>query len=149
MDARALYNLFNVLPRPSENARYALAKEAVDEAFGSLAALCALLDYEAAGDLENLDAVTSDLPTVIALPVLLRIFGRGQDDKGSSGTWDVTSLLGVSDREYRDACLGGFGRAEESGPMVARKVVDVLKERCDVKGGRLVHWLEGRATTSD
>jgi hypothetical protein len=148
MDARTLYNLFNVLPRPNEDARYALAKEAVDEAFGSLAALCALLDFEAAGELGNLDGVTSDIPTVIALPVLLRIFGRDQDEK-EIGSWNVPSLLDVSDKEYREACLGGFGRAEECGPMIARKVLDILMERRDAKNERFIHWLEGRASTAD
>ncbi|KAF8497672.1 hypothetical protein JB92DRAFT_3084651 [Gautieria morchelliformis] len=146
MDARALYNVFNVLPRPNEDARYALAREAVDEAFGGLAALCALLDYEAAGDLENLEGVTADLPTVIALPVLFRIFGRGQE---SGASWDVPSLLGVTEQQYRDACLGGFGRAEECGPTVARRVLDVVKERHDARCERLIHWLEGRANLGD
>ena len=149
MDARALYNLFNVLPRPNGNSRYVLAREAVDEAFGGLAAMCALLDYEAAGNLENLDGATADLPTVIALPVLLRIFGRGQDEKGSGEAWDVPSMLGVTEKKYRGEYLGGFGMAEEGGPMVAKCVLDVLVERHDVKCERLIHWLEGRANSGD
>jgi hypothetical protein len=146
MDARALYNLFNVLPRPSEQARYALAREAVDEAFGGLAALCALLDYETAGNLENLDGATADLPTVIALPVLLRIFGGGRE---SGASWDVPSLLGMTEQQYRDACLGGFGRAEECGPTVAKRVLDVVEKRHDARCERLIHWLEGRANLGD
>ena len=145
MDARALYNLVNVLPRPSEDSHYALAREAVDEAFGGLAALCALLDYEAAGNLENLDGVTADLPTVIALPVLLRIFGGLEDHKEGGDAWDVPALLGMTDKEYRDKCLGGFTRAEECGPLVARNVLSVLLERRNSKCERLIHWLEGRA----
>lgn len=150
MDARALYNLFNVLPRPSDDSRYALAREAVEEAFGGLAALCALLDYEAAGNLEKLDMVTSDIPTVIALPVLLRIFGGGQDGSGSGESLDLLSLLEVTEQTYRDTYLGGFGVAEEAGPEVARCVLDVLVERHDAnKYERLIQWLESRANLGD
>lgn len=151
MDARLLYNLFNVLPRPSEDNRYVLAREAVDEAFRGLASLCALLDYEAAGNLEieNLDGITTDLPTVIALPVLLRIFGRGEEEKGSTEAWDVPLLLGVTDQEYRSRYLGGFGMAEEGGPGVAKCILDTLVERHDAKCERLIQWLEGRANVGE
>ncbi|KAF8577998.1 hypothetical protein K439DRAFT_507100 [Ramaria rubella] len=147
-DARSLYNLLNVFPRPHENSRYAIAREAVDEAFGSLAALCALLDYEAAGDLEDLEVATADLPTVIALPVLLRILA-GQCKEESAESWTVPALLGVTDQEYRDACLSGFGRAEECSPLVAKRVLDALVIRRDARCERIIHWLEGRTSLGD
>ncbi|KAF8513174.1 hypothetical protein BU17DRAFT_53602 [Hysterangium stoloniferum] len=144
-DARALHDLFNALPRPQDTSRYALAREAVDEAFSGLAALCALLDREASGDVEELDALTVDLPTVIAIPVFLRIFVRREGDQ----ELNIWALLGLEEQEYRDACLSGFGRAEECGPQVARRTLEALTQQGAAVDGHFIHWLESRASLDD
>lgn len=147
-DARALYDVLTSLPRPSPNSRCVLAREAVDEAFGSLAALCALLDWEAADDQEDLEVLTADLPTVIALPVLLRIFAARQpDDHGSKEPLSIPLMLGLAEQEYRDVCLSGFGKAEECGPLVAKRVLDSLVGQQAASCDRFVRWLQGRASS--
>lgn len=145
-DARAVLELFQQFPRPNDSSRYALAREAVEEAYSGLAALCALLDCEVNGDLEDLEAITADLPTVIALPILLRMFVRHETD-GSGDT--VAGLLGVPEQEYRSACLTGFSRAEECGPVVAKRILDGLKQRQVVNDDRFVGWLENRISLED
>ncbi|KIJ49581.1 hypothetical protein M422DRAFT_27948, partial [Sphaerobolus stellatus SS14] len=136
-DAKALFELFKQLPQPKESSKYALAREAVEEAYSGLAGLCALLDCEARGEVEDLENITNDLPTVIALPILLRMFAI---EAGS-----VAAMLGVTEEEYRNACLSGFGRAEECGPLVAKRVLDTL-ERQEHLDDRFAVWLEHRAS---
>ncbi|GJJ06376.1 hypothetical protein Clacol_000567 [Clathrus columnatus] len=148
-DAKALYDLVKLLPPPQEGSQYALAREAVDEAFNGLAALIALLDCEMNEDLEDLDPMTADLPTVIALPVLLRIFVRGSnlDESGTKLGLSVSGLIGVPEQEYREACLSGFGCAEECGSTIAKRVLDELLQRQLVKPeDRFVRWLENRSS---
>lgn len=152
-DAKALYDVIKLLPRPQDGSQYALAREAVDEAFNGLAALTALLDSEMNDDLQDLEVVTADLPTVIALPILLRMLVRrnGSDllDPEIKPTLGVPALLGIPEAEYRDTCLSGFGRAEECGSTVAKQVLDRLLEGQFVKSeDRFARWLESRALSN-
>ncbi|OBZ70828.1 hypothetical protein A0H81_09048 [Grifola frondosa] len=139
-DAHAFYALLSLLPRPSgdkESTR--LAHEAVDEAFEGLSALVTLLDAIQSHmsirnrpsvpgapatpvlmELEHdLEALTADLPLLIALPILLRTYCAGERH--------VTAMLGLSEVEYRKGCLGGYGRAEECAVAVGQRVLDVLQ----------------------
>ncbi|KAI0645964.1 hypothetical protein C8Q79DRAFT_910078 [Trametes meyenii] len=157
-DARALYNLLDQLPKPSQDKEQTrLAREVVDEAFEGLSALIALLESiqphvvparpAAPGgspkaplaELEaDLELLTADLPIVIALPILLRAFVPGERA--------VHGLLGLGEAEYRQGCLGGFGRAEECGIAVGQRVLDVLRADPGVRvqegGEGLLRWLE-------
>lgn len=152
-DARLLFDLLNALPRPTperETAR--LAREAVDEAFAALLGLASLLvlvhsgallahsDAEAAE--AELEQAAADVPTLLALPVLLRALG------GPGCSRSVPGMLGMEPEAYRVGCLAGFGRAEEYAAPVGARVLDVL--RGDEEGGRgpgeeaVLEWLEGR-----
>jgi hypothetical protein len=104
-----------------------LAHEVVDEAFRGLHALPALLEASSPpskiGQLpeirsaEELRELTADLPTLISLPLVLRAFGENRS---------VTSILGISDDQYKNGCLSGFGRAESCAEMVGQKVLEVI-----------------------
>ncbi|KAI0318388.1 hypothetical protein OF83DRAFT_26697 [Amylostereum chailletii] len=131
-DARTLFDLLNMLPRPStELPTTRLAREAVDDAFNGLQALVALLELEAiavsgrdpAEVAKELVALTVELPTLIALPVLLNAFVLPYH---SSGWRTVAGMLGMSESEYRQGCLAGFGRAEECTTAVGQRALDVL-----------------------
>jgi hypothetical protein len=140
-DAKALFDLLNTLPRPAvDKEATKLAKEAVDEVFDALRALTDLFDAtqaatQAAREGRDVDAagvcakVDEDLPTLIALPVLLRAFvvmdaapacETGQPPR------TVAELLGMKEDAYRAGFLYGFGRAEEYAPAVGARVLDVL-----------------------
>ncbi|KAG8690791.1 hypothetical protein FRC08_010356, partial [Ceratobasidium sp. 394] len=122
-DARVVVGLLDALPKPAgEDAR-----EAVAEAFDALrtfAELLALLsashvDRQAIIDLvdgepadQGAEEDREELPALIVLPALLR---------GKS----VATLLNTPEAEYRERCLGGFGRAEASEEVVARAVLRV------------------------
>ncbi|KAI0762127.1 hypothetical protein BD413DRAFT_616618 [Trametes elegans] len=157
-DARALFNLLQQLPRPSQDKQQTrLAREAVDEAFDGLSSLIALLESiqlhttparpssaptgsPRAGPLASLEAdlelLTADLPIVISLPILLRAFLPGE-------ARGVPALLGLGAAEYRAGCLGGFGRAEECGIAVGERVRDVLRADGAQEGAEgLLRWLE-------
>lgn len=152
-DARALYELLNLLPRPSkENAATKLACEAVDEAFEGLAALVALLELiqnkgRVTSDTNldelavELELVTEDLPTLIGLPVMLRTYVyNGSHD---SETRSVASILGMSDVEYRQNCLTGFNRADDCEEVVGQRVIRALRTETASPGASMVaHWLE-------
>ncbi|KAG6898131.1 hypothetical protein C0992_004847 [Termitomyces sp. T32_za158] len=139
VDARALYDLLNLLPRPMGNKESArLAREVVDDAFEGLQALPDLLDAvhvvpaKIASE-ERLDQVARELdilatkvPLLIALPVVL------QAPANETGNVVVSSLIGLSVAQYRTECLSGFGRAEECAITVARRVQDVLSKNTDV-----------------
>jgi len=123
-DARTLYDLLNVLPRPEgAGQNTTMAREAVDEAFEALGALCALLSATDTGaelrDDFDLDLLVDGLPMLIALPVLLRWSGHGEPQV-------VPAMLGVDEAEYRNGCLSGFGRADECAMLVAQRMVDIL-----------------------
>ncbi|KII92130.1 hypothetical protein PLICRDRAFT_36919 [Plicaturopsis crispa FD-325 SS-3] len=146
-DARALYDLLNLLPRPNgaqESTR--LAREAVDEAFDGLKTLAAFLEAvqdnallkESDGVPARLDALTADLPTLVALPALMRACGEVRS---------VAGILGFAEEEYRGECLSGFGRAEDCAGVVAQRVLDVLL--ADGADGVLEGWLEREIELAD
>ena len=143
-DAKALYDLLVFLPRPSAAQGPArLAKEAVDEAFEGLRTLPALLDAikhkaEFSGNAsitaQTINHLTTEIPSLIALPIILHAFG-------GPGTSSVASMLDISEDEYRKGCLSGFSRAEECAIPVAQRVMEIL--RLDAPANEVViKWLE-------
>jgi hypothetical protein len=151
-DARALYDLLILLPRPV--AANHLAREAVDEAFNGLKALTALLEAAQSNAFARgtqtkaelgaeLEVLTADLPTLIALPVVLRAH--------VSTFQTVTSMLGIPDGEYRKGCLHGFSRAEECAGAVGQRVLDNLTVDDAQSGATEVvkNWLEVEVSTAD
>ncbi|KAG8778286.1 hypothetical protein FRC12_025062 [Ceratobasidium sp. 428] len=146
-DARVVVGLLDALPKPGgEDAR-----EAVAEAFDALRGFADVLgligvggvDRQAVVDLVDGEPSSSDnnnseevereeLPALIVLPALLR---------GKS----VATLLEIPEAEYRERCLGGFGRAEASEEVVARAVLKVGGWGGEGEGWVRV-WLEGRVT---
>lgn len=153
-DARALYDLLNLLPRPTlvDKDTSRLAKEAVDEAFIGLKALPALFDHvhipsmkgdENTDDFQHaLEVLTADIPTLIVLPILLHVYGAG-DGVVSVGTSSISvaAILGLEEVEYRRGCLAGFGRAEECAALVGNRVLDALHAESSA-GGIVTRWLE-------
>jgi len=140
-DCKALYELLVTLPRPnSEQDSTRLAREAVDEAYEGLKALPALLDavHNDRGRSEvnagNLIQLTADIPSLIALPIILHALG-------GPGTSSVAAVLGISDEEYRKACLSGFSRAEECSIAVTQRVLDVLQTNIE-SNKTVIRWLE-------
>lgn len=143
-DSKALYDILVSLPRPSaEHGSTKLAREAVDEAFKGLRALPALLDVvkdktdllEDVSDVaRSLSLLTTEIPTLIALPIVLHTFG-------GPGASSVASMLGIGEEEYRKGCLTGFSRAEECTFPIAQRVMDVLQ--LDATSNEIViQWLE-------
>lgn len=132
-DARALYDLLTTLPRPcSDKETTRLAREVVDDAFEGLEAFPPLLEavlshspakLEPQRDIDawarKLQILTTEVPLLIALPVILQGDARG----GPS----VAHLLGLSEDEYRKECLYGFGRAEECSTPIALQLLDVMR----------------------
>ena len=153
-DARALYDLLSLLPRPATDKEASrLAREAVDEAFGGLLALHTFLEAvqstQQHGTLTeselvgHLTILSSELPTLIALPPLLRVYGTNSAGSGHS----VASMIGLSEDEYRNGCLAGFGRAEECGEPVGRRVLDALEAGASQPPPSVViKWLEAELT---
>ncbi|CAK5265708.1 unnamed protein product [Mycena citricolor] len=134
-DARALYELLSTLPRPvskSESAR--VANEAIEEAFEGLKAFAPFFDaVQANPNLpeEQLDALTEELPTLVALCVLLHVHsGRS-----------VADMLGLAEEDYKKACLSGFGRAEECASAVGQRVLHIMR-RESTSPAVIVEWLE-------
>jgi len=144
-DARALYDLLSLLPRPVAASQ--LAHEAVDEAFDGLKGVAALLEAEqtnafAKGGQTELERLTADLPTLIALPIVLR---------GYCPTFrTVAEMLGISEDEYRKGCLLGFSRAEECAAAVGQRVLAVLTNEPHTLANVIVtKWLEVDVATAD
>lgn len=151
-DAHALYNLLGLLPRPV--AAHRLAREAVDEAYDGLKALVALLEVtqrnafakgaqtEAECETE-LEALTADLPTLIALPVVMRAH--------MSTSSNVAFMIGISEDEYRKGCLPGFSRAEECSAAVGQRVLDCMStDQAPNAASRVVQqWLEVEVATAN
>ncbi|KAF9237514.1 hypothetical protein BU15DRAFT_48568 [Melanogaster broomeanus] len=158
-DARELYNLLSLLPRPpADSEATKVAREAVDEAFAVLKALAPLLEaidnpfFELNKSVEQItaeiDSLSDDLPTLIALPVLLRTRTLGRPS--TSGASTVASIINIPEDEYRKSCLAGFGRAEQCGPIVAQNVLDALHALPGPElQSFLVNWLEIRVGQLD
>lgn len=156
-DARALHELMVLLPRPfAECDATRVAREAVDEALSDLTALATLLEnidnplskVGKSGEaiLEEIERITADLPTLIALPVLLRSDSRVTNESPSFSP--VSSIINVSEDEYRKNCLSGFGRAEQCSSIVGHSVLDFLR----VQGGLqslVAQWLANRVDVVD
>lgn len=149
-DARALYDLLALLPRPSN----ALAREAVGDAFASLSGTVALLDFvhapapavllPSAALGAELDRLTLDVSTLVALPILLRTLVFPHVPGGAEKS--VAAMLGLSAGAYRSGCLSGFGRAEECAVAVGQRVLGVLRAEVagapDVLPEAVLLWLE-------
>ncbi|KAK0212385.1 hypothetical protein DFS33DRAFT_22347 [Desarmillaria ectypa] len=127
-DARALYDILNQFPRPDAyNTATRLAREAVNEAFNALKALPAFFDGVSSTSLarsvddiaQQLATAAEDLPTLIALPAMLHVYGLPEMQS-------VPAMLGISDSDYRNGCLTGFGRAEECATAVGQRLLDIL-----------------------
>jgi len=115
------------------------AREAIEEALNGLKALVALLGAAEGAPHEveldfKLEHDISGLPFLIALPVILQTWGR-------CGNTSIANLLGLPEEEYRKVCLGGFGRAEENGSVVAERVLDALGKEMDVNPS-VLKWIE-------
>jgi len=149
-DAKAVYDLLNSLPKPSAELNK-IAREAVDEAFEAFQALVALLST--ASPRWDTSSVPQDVPTLVALPVLLRTLpstvAETLDPAAAEGRDNALSpaqLIGLGEKEYREGCLSGFGRANECGPLVAKRLHDVLTHRPDQcpQLATLLEWLRTR-----
>ncbi|TFY66357.1 hypothetical protein EVG20_g4742 [Dentipellis fragilis] len=153
-DARTLYDLLSALPRPSaEKERTRLAREAVDEAFDGLRAFIDLLELahtnslgkDTADLVKQLGDVTADLPTLVALPVLLNNYVFSDQ---SVPYRSIASMVGLSVEEYRQGCLTGYGRAEECTAAVGRKVLQSLEKEVVVTvsphANAVKQWLEAQ-----
>ncbi|KAG1751651.1 uncharacterized protein EDB91DRAFT_619054 [Suillus paluster] len=156
-DARALHDLMVLLPRPPAGRDATrVAREAVDEAFSDLNALVSLLESienplfrigkSREQVLEEIETLTADLSTLIALPVLLR--GYSGVTIESLSIPPISSIINVSEDEYRKTCLSGFGRAEQCSSIVGHSVLDFLR----AKGGfqsLAEQWLANRVDAID
>jgi len=144
VDAKALYELLVSLPRPSAaQGSMRLAREAVDEAFEGLRTLPALLDalkykteFSGNGNItaHAINHLTTEIPSLIALPIVLRAFG------GPSMP-SVASMLGITEDEYRKGCLSGFSRAEECAIPVVQRVMDFIQREAPANE-IVIKWLE-------
>jgi hypothetical protein len=154
-DARAVCDLLSSLPRPAaDRERTRLAREAVSDACGGLKALLCLMESvqtsttHSTEDLaRELGTLTADLPTLIALPILLNAYVF-TSEKG--GPRSIPSILGLPEDRYRQECLTGFGRAEECTAAVGQRVLDVLSNEpgltSDPVAGAVVRWLKTEIT---
>lgn len=145
-DCKALLELMNQLPRPSSDGSSKLAAEAVDEAFKGLKALAVFLEVlqslkldsefaKSNADLANeLISLTEELPTLIALPPLLRMYA-------SRDVPSVSEITGLSEEEYRRGILSGFGRAEECADGVGMRVRQRLNANPEANDV-VIRWLE-------
>jgi hypothetical protein len=154
-DARAVFDLLSYLPRPAaDRERTRLAREAVSDACGGLKALLCLMESvqtsttHSTEDLaRELGTLTADLPTLIALPILLNayVFTGEKGDPRS-----IPSILGIPEERYRQECLTGFGRAEECTAAVGQRVLDVLSNQpgltSDPVAEAVVRWLKAEIT---
>lgn len=142
-DARALYDLLSTIPRPTND----LPREVVCDAFDSLSALVALFEYvqhrkPADGAVQEivaeLETLNTDLPVLIALPILLRSYVFPASPEHS-----ISNMLGMAEESYRSSCLGGFGRAEECTIAVGQRVLSALEATNAPEAGKEVvtRWL--------
>lgn len=150
-DARAVCDLLSSLPRPAaDREKTRLAREAVGDACGGLKALLHLMEsvqtritHSPEVLASELGALTADLPTLIALPILLNAYVF-TGERG--GPRSVPSILGLPEERYRRECLAGFGRAEECTAAVGQRVLDVLSNQpglsFDPIAEAVVRWLK-------
>ena len=150
-DARAVCDLLSSLPRPAADREATrLAREAVSDACGGLKGLLRLMESvqtsttRSAEDLaRELGDLTADLPTLIALPILLNAYVF-TGERG--GPRSIPSILGLPEERYRRECLAGFGRAEECIAAVGQRVLDVLSGQpgllSDPVAEAVVRWLK-------
>ena len=150
-DTRAACDLLSSLPRPgADKATTRLAREAVSDACDGLKALLRLMEFVQMSMIHGteelaheLGALTTDLPTLIALPILLNAYVF-TSEKG--GPRSVASILGLPEERYRLGCLTGFGRAEECTAAVGQRVLDVLTNQpglsSDPAGKAVIRWLK-------
>jgi hypothetical protein len=150
-DARVVCDLLSSLPRPTaDREKTRLAREAVGDACGGLKALLHLMEsvqmrttHSAEALARELGALTADLPTLIALPILLNAYVF-TGEKG--GPRSVPSVLGLPEERYRRECLAGFGRAEECTAAVGQRVLEVLSNQpgisFDPSAEAVVCWLK-------
>jgi hypothetical protein len=116
----------------------------LDEASEAMRSLSVLFDTldTFTGTVEDmdLDVLTKDLPTLIALPVLLN---AANVDKGNIKE-GVSQLLHMEEQEYRQTCLSSFGREEECAETVSRQLHEVFEER-GAMNTALARWLQSQA----
>jgi len=141
-DAKALYDLLVILPRPSSSNE--LACEALDEAFEAVRSLSVLFDtldtFTGTVEDSDLEVLTKDLPTLIALPVLLN---ASNVDKGNIKE-SVPQMLHMDEREYRQTCLPSFGREEECAETVSRQLLEILEEK-GASNTAIARWLRSQS----
>ncbi|KAN0133926.1 hypothetical protein V8E53_008144 [Lactarius tabidus] len=150
-DTRAVCDLLSSLPRPdAEKETTRLAREAVNDACDGLRALLRLLESvqtittrDPTGLARELGTLTADLPTLIALPIILNTYVFTVE-KGGPRT--VPSILGLPEERYRQECLTGFGRAEECTVAVGQRVLHVLSDESglssDPATAAVILWLK-------
>lgn len=139
-DARAIHDLLWLLPLPDDR----MARDAVEEALHGLQALAHF--FEVVGGILNasdrsvedrareLIELAEKIPTLIALPILMKA-----EAPNNSEVRSVSSILGVSEEEYRCGCLAGFGRADELSSAVGGRVCTYLEAEHKTL---LLRWLE-------
>ncbi|KAF5385879.1 hypothetical protein D9615_002370 [Tricholomella constricta] len=148
-DARALFDLFSLLPLPTgDKEATRLAREVVDDALEGLQALPPLLDavHSLPRNIESqehlnevareLEILATEVPLLIALPVVLQAPLNGVYPNISVG-----NMIGLSEDQYRKECMSGFGRAEECSITVALRALDTLVTDPDVHPV-VSRWLE-------
>jgi uncharacterized membrane protein YdfJ with MMPL/SSD domain len=135
--------LVNMLPRPAaDKPLTTLAREAVDEAFEGLQSLAAFFeglsarfdDKPTLAIVAELQVLTNEIPTLIALPPLLHTFSP-RDASTISG------MLGLSEEEYRRGILTGFSRAEKCADAVGQRVLQTLRSSPEVNEV-VIRWLD-------
>ncbi|EIN11712.1 hypothetical protein PUNSTDRAFT_83434 [Punctularia strigosozonata HHB-11173 SS5] len=156
-DAKTLFTLLNAFPKPdAERSATKVAREAVDDAFDALTGLILLLESVQTRasltmeDLDDLEFLTEDPPTLISLQVLLAAYVfppppalEKEREKPAQPAPTIASMVGLSEEDYRQGCLGGFGRAEQCAALVGQKVLDVLQANTANPNARVVaRWLE-------
>ena len=154
-DTRAVCDLLCSLPRPdADKETTRLAREAVSDACDGLKALLRLMEFVQMSTIHGteelaheLGALTADLPTLIALPILLNAYVFTSE---RGGPRSVASLLGLPEDRYRLGCLTGFGRAEECTAAVGQRVLEVLTNQpglsSDPAGEAVIRWLKAEMT---
>ena len=157
-DTRALSDLLASLPRPdAQKETTRLAGEAVNDACDGLRALLRLLESvqtittrDPTDLARELGVLTADLPTLIALPIILNVYVFIRE-KG--GPRSVPSILGLPEDRYRQECLTGFGRAEECTVAVGQRVLHVLSDESGLSSDpateAVILWLKAEITSVD